>query len=286
MSNDPIGYGDGLNMYAYVGNDPVNYRDPLGLDDEPIEEITSTGSGSACNAACKKALADAAKTFFETLNQHYGQGLGYVLIAGVGDAWVSGNTSSTASESTADYGEEIVVTGKRSSSLSNCTPTSSFGGSFDDVISVSIDKGRALTGGTTQGQLLKAGRTAIAQFLGTAQGGHALAGMRSGALNNLDVRLNTQGVNNWPIGSNIINFDPINPVFVVTTEHLLNFFGAGKTATPAAVVFGHETGHALHGIWDTEDGKQNSNKGDRMHNVITVENSVRYDLCLDPRLAY
>jgi RHS repeat-associated protein len=31
LSADPIGYGDGMNMYAYVGNDPVNRADPLGL---------------------------------------------------------------------------------------------------------------------------------------------------------------------------------------------------------------------------------------------------------------
>jgi len=41
LTPDPIGYGDGMNIYAYVGGDPVNRRDPSGLS---VEEIVVTGT--------------------------------------------------------------------------------------------------------------------------------------------------------------------------------------------------------------------------------------------------
>jgi RHS repeat-associated protein len=36
MQPDPVGYGDGLNMYAYVHNDPINGWDPSGLGADDI----------------------------------------------------------------------------------------------------------------------------------------------------------------------------------------------------------------------------------------------------------
>jgi RHS repeat-associated protein len=35
LSEDPIGFAAGLHFYAYVGNNPVNFRDPLGLFMDP-----------------------------------------------------------------------------------------------------------------------------------------------------------------------------------------------------------------------------------------------------------
>ena len=34
LQTDPTGYADGMNWYAYVGNDPINFVDPTGLCDE------------------------------------------------------------------------------------------------------------------------------------------------------------------------------------------------------------------------------------------------------------
>ena len=48
LSPDPIGYGDGLNMYAYVSNDPLNGWDPTGTLDRERGLVTAFIGSLTC----------------------------------------------------------------------------------------------------------------------------------------------------------------------------------------------------------------------------------------------
>jgi RHS repeat-associated protein len=51
LQSDPILYNNGTNLYAYVGADPVNWVDPLGLSRyEPPDYTPPTGGGGSANS--------------------------------------------------------------------------------------------------------------------------------------------------------------------------------------------------------------------------------------------
>ncbi|HEY0112197.1 MAG TPA: RHS repeat-associated core domain-containing protein [Allosphingosinicella sp.] len=116
LQTDPLGYGDGMNMYAYVKGDPVNRRDPSGKQGEcadgnctPIDvfgsrlEVTGDGiQGGGLGGIGggtrfgKPGCSDQTDTPIETLNpmcevRFYGAG-------GGGNVAVSGPTQNTIAE--------------------------------------------------------------------------------------------------------------------------------------------------------------------------------------------
>ncbi|WP_235524426.1 RHS repeat-associated core domain-containing protein, partial [Caulobacter sp. Root655] len=127
LQTDPTGYDDGLNWYAYVGNDPLNRSDPTGLQAKAGEQTDACQSDFDKTSQCSVLKGESGSGYstksvnrdLETQKQDFAEsqeenmpevnrqlliGGGAIIVTGVTGGAINGLLSGTGLAATADFG--------------------------------------------------------------------------------------------------------------------------------------------------------------------------------------
>jgi RHS repeat-associated protein len=99
LQADPIGIAGGRNLYAYVGNDPINLIDPLGLSADESAQSAQNQKNHSCYGG--DAICDKSGKIVETRGINDSSGIIFVAVG-----WIWGGLEAAIAKSGAEVAAE------------------------------------------------------------------------------------------------------------------------------------------------------------------------------------